>query len=84
MESCSIIGGPADENSKPYHDRAPYTVADADIGVWLDPALKDGDAAMKLLRPFERGAVLAHRVDRRVNKATIDDPSLVDPVPEER
>jgi putative SOS response-associated peptidase YedK len=29
VESCSIIVGPADENSKPYHDRAPYTVADA-------------------------------------------------------
>ena len=84
IESCAIIVGPADETSRPYHDRAPYTIADPDLGVWLDPAMKDADAAMKLLKPFDRGAVLVHRVDRRVNKAAIDDAALIEPVPEER
>jgi len=83
IESCAIIVGPADETSKPYHDRAPYTVADEDIGAWLDPALQDADAAMKLLRPFGKGQLGVHRVDKRVNRATIDEPGLVEPIPEE-
>ena len=83
IESCAIIVGAADEAVKPYHDRQPFTVADADIAAWLDPGLHDADAVLKLLCPFAPDAVAAHRVDKRVNKATIDDPALIEPVAKE-
>jgi len=84
IESCSIIVGPADEAVEPYRDRAPYTVADADLDAWLDPQHQDPDAAMSLLKPFGHDAIASHRIDKRVNKATIDDPALIEPISEER
>jgi len=80
IESCAIIVGAADESVKPYHDRQPFTVADAEIGAWLNPDLNDAGTVLKLLRPFAPEAVAAHRVDKRVNKATIDDPALIEPL----
>jgi putative SOS response-associated peptidase YedK len=84
LESCSIIVGPADESVKPYRDRQPFTVADDDIDAWLDPGMQDPAAAMRMLRPFEAAEVDAHRVHKRVNKASTDEPALIEPLPEER
>jgi putative SOS response-associated peptidase YedK len=84
IESCAIIVGSADEAEEPFHDRAPWTVEDADIGRWLDSGLTDPEAIGALLRPFEKGSLKVHRVDRRVNKAAINEPELIEPFVEER
>ena len=83
VESCTIIVGPADDSVKPFHDRAPCTLADGDIRAWLDPARQDADVALRLLRPFAPAAVAAHRVDKRVNSARNDDAALMEALPEE-
>jgi putative SOS response-associated peptidase YedK len=80
IESCSIIVGPADESVEPYRDRAPFTVADHDLAAWLDPERRDPESAMSLLKPFDHDAVASHRIDKRVNKATIDVPALIEPL----
>ena len=61
---------------RPLHDRMPAIVAPEDRAAWL----AGGDAAAALLHPFADDALEAHAVSDAVNKAGVDDPSLLLPV----
>ncbi|MFN8534551.1 MAG: SOS response-associated peptidase [Dehalococcoidia bacterium] len=62
------------------HNRMPAILDRQDEDAWLDPDLDDPQALLPMLRPYDEDQMVAFPVSRRVNRAGIDDPALVQPV----
>jgi putative SOS response-associated peptidase YedK len=77
VTSCTIIVTPANELTRPIHDRMPVMLDRADIRPWLS-----GEAGTEMLKPAAEDRLRMWPVSRRVNKTGTgdDDPTLLDEV----
>jgi putative SOS response-associated peptidase YedK len=78
--SVSLITTEPNAVMEPVHDRMPVIVAPACYAAWLDPANTDGDALMRLVRPYPVQSMAARPVSPRVSRPENDDPSLIEEV----
>jgi putative SOS response-associated peptidase YedK len=74
--SATMIVTAASEWMKPYHDRMPAVLAEAEIDRWLR-----GDMVAEELHPAPEARFREQRVSPRINKtgAFDDDPSVIEP-----
>lgn len=77
----TVLTTDANDDVRPTHHRMPVLVPEGSRAEWLD---RDADTAalLGLLRPSPAGSLVSHRVSTRVNRATDDDPELIEPVGE--
>ena len=64
------------------HDRMPAIIKRQDYQRWLEPG--DPNRPIDLIRPFDSDKMKAWRVDRRLNNVRNNEPSLCEPVSEEK
>jgi putative SOS response-associated peptidase YedK len=83
IESFTIIVTDANEQLRPIHDRMPVILSPGDYALWLDPAVRDPQRLMPLLKPYPSERVLLTPVSPRVNSPGNDDPDCIAPVTEE-
>lgn len=67
FDSCTIITTGANELMAPLHDRMPVVVPPADYDLWLDPAVKDVERLLPLVRPYPPQEMEAFPVSTVVN-----------------
>jgi putative SOS response-associated peptidase YedK len=79
--SCSIVTTTANGMMAELHDRMPVILGDEELGLWLDPAVKDVDRLQALLRPCAEDELCAYPVSRLVNRPGNDGPELIAPLP---
>ncbi|KAA6184255.1 SOS response-associated peptidase [Thiohalocapsa marina] len=80
IDSCTILVTDANALLAPIHDRMPVILDPADYALWLDPGMQDRQRLQALLQPVDPAGWIAYPVSRAVNRATNDDPRLLDPV----
>ncbi|MEQ8653965.1 MAG: SOS response-associated peptidase [Kiloniellales bacterium] len=85
IDSVTIITTAANETLKPLHHRMPVILAPGDFEPWLDPEAEQ-PALQELLRPYPDkdggyGDLSFYPVSTRLNKATNEEASLLDPLP---
>ena len=80
LASATIIVTDANELVRAIHDRMPVILSPLEYGVWLDPTLTRVESLTPLLQPCDPALLMAYPVDRRVNKPSEDDASLLDPL----
>jgi putative SOS response-associated peptidase YedK len=83
IESCVILTTAANAILRPLHDRMPVILAAAEYARWLDPHVQEPAELTPLLDPYPAEEMMAYLVDARVNSPRRDDPSCIEPVPEE-
>lgn len=74
----AVLTVDANADVSPVHERMPVVVLGADRDAWLDPATAP-ERLRDILRPAPDGMFASRRVSPRVNRATDDDPSLIEP-----
>ena len=77
--TCAILTTEPNELARQVHDRMPLILDPADYARWLDPAATSGQDLEPLLRPFPAEAMTAFAVSSAVNRASLDDPSCIEP-----
>lgn len=77
LDSVTILTCEPNERMAALHDRMPVILAEADLDLWLDPAVEDPQAVTHLLAPCPSEWLRAYPVDPRVGNARFDDPGLV-------
>ncbi|MET0695453.1 MAG: SOS response-associated peptidase [Propionibacteriaceae bacterium] len=83
LRTCVVITTQATDAVGHIHDRMPMVVGRDAWDAWLDPALTDPEAALKLLGVTEPDALEVYAVSTAVNSVKNNQPSLLDPLPEE-
>lgn len=81
ITSMTLLTTTAPDDTGRIHDRAPLTIAPADIAAWLDPAVTDPAQVSGLLAPAAPGPLEAYPVGTAVNKVGNNGPSLIEPLP---
>jgi putative SOS response-associated peptidase YedK len=81
IESCALLTTAANARIARLHDRMPAILAPAVYALWLDPE-RGVDSLAPLLAPLPDDALAFHPVSTRVNRVEIDDPALLERVPE--
>ena len=76
--SFTIITGKPTELVAPVHDRMPVVLDPGMYGAWLDPTI-DEHGARELLQLPDTAGWRADEVSTRVNNASNDDPSCIEP-----
>ena len=77
--SFAIVTTSANRLVSRIHDRMPAILDKADWDAWPDLGIRPGEA-MKMLQAFPAEAMMAYKVDKRVNVQTNDDPQCVEPL----
>jgi putative SOS response-associated peptidase YedK len=75
VESCTIVTTEANELLAPIHDRMPVILDPEDFALWIDPAEKDTERLVGLLRPYQPGPLQAYPVSLLVNNPANDTPA---------
>lgn len=83
IESVATITVAANNQLGMIHDRMPAILRGGEVDAWLDTVNVGSEAAARLARPLEDGAVKFHAVSKRVNSARDDDPGLAEPAVDE-
>lgn len=78
LRRFAIVTTEANAFMQPIHDRMPAVLALEHVATWLAPEAPL-DQLRGLLLPAPVGMLTAHRVSRRINSASVDEPSLVEP-----
>jgi putative SOS response-associated peptidase YedK len=73
----AILTTGASEDVAPVHDRMPVIIDPGDRVQWLERTV-DPSALAALLRPAPPGTLESRTVSARVNRATEDDPAMID------
>lgn len=81
LRSCTIITTQANEFVSGVHDRMPVILRPSDEACWLDMSINDPTGLTPLLRPASEDRLAMYEVSSKVNKAAVESPDLVDPVP---
>ncbi len=79
VRSCSIITTDANDLMNEIHHRMPVILHPENYGVWLAPGFAEKEALMDLLRPYPPEEMEAYPVNRKVNKPSNNEPSVVEP-----
>jgi putative SOS response-associated peptidase YedK len=82
LESCTILVTDANALVRPIHDRMPVILEAAHIATWLDPANRDVETLLGLLRPADPRSWSLHPVSRQVNSPRNDGPELIEATPD--
>jgi len=77
LRTVTIVTGPAPDDLRGLHDRAPVVLPPVDWGEWLDPGRHDVEG---LLRPTAAGIVVPRLVRDAVGNVNANGPALVEPV----
>jgi putative SOS response-associated peptidase YedK len=77
LQTCTIITTQPNELVANIHNRMPVILPRAARDLWLDPALKDEQALLPLLVPYDAEAMTARPVSRRVNDPRYDSAELI-------
>ncbi len=72
--TCAVITTEANAAMRAVHDRMPVLVAQADYAAWLS-------GAEGLLAPAPEDALVLYPVGEAVNRAALDSPALIEPLP---
>ena len=80
LRSCTIITTEPNEVAATVHHRMPAILTDSSSEIWMDRELGDTDALQGVLRPYPLHDLVTHPVSDRVNRASDDDPSMIDAV----
>jgi putative SOS response-associated peptidase YedK len=80
VESCTIITTDSNELVRPFHDRMPVILPVRDHAEWLDPAVRDPDRLVPMLRPFSAEEMVAIPLSDWVNSPRHDDPRCLEPI----
>lgn len=83
IESFAVVVTDANARVAPVHDRMPAILAPEDHGRWLGEEDLPLRAVETLLKPCPAEWLTAWPVGTRVNSPANDDPSLIEPVPDE-
>lgn len=79
LRSCSIITTEPNDVAASVHHRMPAILTHDAAEIWMDRDLADPDALSSILRPYPLSDLVVHAVSDRVNRATDDDPSMIEP-----
>jgi putative SOS response-associated peptidase YedK len=79
IQSCTLLTTEANGVLRPIHARMPVILQPEDYARWLDPALRQPDPLLTLLRPYPEAGMQVYPVSTHVNRATNDDPQCIAP-----
>jgi putative SOS response-associated peptidase YedK len=82
--TSTIITTEANDLLRPIHERMPVIIQREDEALWLDPALKEADKLLPILRPYESDEMMYYEVSRAVNKTDVDSPENIEPLENEK
>ncbi|HEY9618920.1 MAG TPA: SOS response-associated peptidase [Crinalium sp.] len=82
IDSGTILTTDANDLMQPIHDRMPVILHESDYDLWLDPTLQDTAKLQSLLRPYPSEEMVAYPVRTTVNSPKVDEPSLIQPLPQ--
>ena len=77
VTTCAIITTEANRAMEEVHDRMPAIVREEDRATWLDPSVRDIEALLPVLRPYDDERMEVHPVSRDVNSPRNEGPHLV-------
>ena len=77
--TCTIITTEANELLEPVHDRMPVIIPKDKHDLWLDPAEKDRDRLLALLRPYDPLEMEAFQVSSKVNLPSYNAADVIEP-----
>jgi putative SOS response-associated peptidase YedK len=80
LDTCTIITTEANAVLEPVHHRMPVLLGPEAWDTWLGPEPLEPQQLAALLKPFEPGNMQAWGVSHAVNKASNDNPALVEPI----
>lgn len=80
VETCTILTTEPSELLRPIHDRMPVILDPADWELWLDPAVREPDRLLPLLRPYTADKMEAYPVGQLVNNPANDLPDCIAPL----
>lgn len=80
VRSCTIITTEANDLMRPFHDRMPVILSREAATQWLNPAARDTNELLALLKPFPADAMECYPVSRAVNSLRHDAPDCILPV----
>ncbi|MBM3276197.1 MAG: SOS response-associated peptidase [Candidatus Sericytochromatia bacterium] len=79
IESVTLLTTGPNEMVSEIHDRMPAILPPECYAAWIDPAISDPAVLLPLIGPYPAPLMRVTPVSTRVNAATFDDPSCVDP-----
>lgn len=77
MRTCTIITTEPNELMATIHNRMPAILPQQAIEEWLDPAQRDDQALLSLLKPYPTNEMAARPVSRKVNNPKYDSAELI-------
>ena len=80
IRSCTIITTSPNEVAAQVHNRMPVILPPEYHELWLEPAVREPDQLLPLLRPYPVEDMEAYPVSRRVNSPSNDGPGCVERV----
>jgi putative SOS response-associated peptidase YedK len=80
IKTCSILTTTPNALTLAIHDRMPVILDRADYDLWLDPGMRNVDAATEMLKPYDSRIMRCYPVSSRVNNVINDDKECSAPV----
>jgi putative SOS response-associated peptidase YedK len=80
VKTCSILTTTPNAVTSAIHDRMPVILDPDAYDLWLDPGMKDADAASELLKPYDARQMRGYPVSTRINRVANDDEECSRPV----
>jgi putative SOS response-associated peptidase YedK len=80
VETCSILTTTPNAMTSTVHDRMPVILDPDTYDLWLDPGMKNVDAASELLKPYDAHRMRCYPVSNRINHVANDDEECSRPV----
>ncbi len=80
VKTCSILTTTPNAVTSAVHDRMPVILDPDGYELWLDPGMRNVDAASELLKPFDARLMRCFPVGSRINSVANDDPEYSRPV----
>jgi putative SOS response-associated peptidase YedK len=81
IPTCTIITSKPNSLIEDVHDRMPIILNRSGLDVWLDPAVKDKELILSLLKPYPASKMIKYPVSRAVGKVSNVDPELINEIP---
>ncbi|MFO0998164.1 MAG: SOS response-associated peptidase [Alphaproteobacteria bacterium] len=78
LETFAIVTTDANRALAPIHHRMPVIVPPWAQPAWLGEEAADAAHLKALLRPYEEDDMIAYQISPRINKAAVDDPSVLE------
>jgi putative SOS response-associated peptidase YedK len=84
IESCTLLTTQPNDLLRAVHNRMPVILQPRDYDLWLDPEIEKPELLRPLLLPYPPEKMDAYPVSRYVNSPNNDDPSCVEPLPQQQ